>query len=282
MLTKNISFYITLLVALLVLRPIRGEEPTANLENSAHNSWLSEHRFDKNEYIKQQARLGTVGYIEYRSQMMDAPGKFRFPTRILGLISDSVSEKRIFLDRPLTIHTDSLEGYSLDYDVTVVPHGKNFGFTDFGVVVSSNEIFNTNLQKSDKRLRGYIGCFESYDVACSNLLRRMTFGSAPLEMYYNMYKIDKGPGDACLVEVGEKRVLDNENHTSSIEFILSDKSNVRYFMNDRRVAFVRGNVAVYLQSDYKDFGCMDLACRLDAFLVEQMRKQQEEKKDEDM
>jgi hypothetical protein len=60
---------------------------------------------------------------------------------------------------------------------------------------------------------------------------------------------------------------------------VSSPSNPSLSLSDCRVAFIRGNVAVYLSSYYENFGCMDLACRLDALILEQMKSVDETKKE---
>jgi hypothetical protein len=86
------------------------------------------------------------------------------------------------------------------------------------------------------------------------------------EVNLSLYKIEKGPGDVCLVHV---------NNGSFLAELVSPNPSLS--LSDCRVAFIRGNVAVYLSSYYKNFGCMDLACRLDALILEQIRKANKDK-----
>lgn len=125
-----------------------------------------------------------------------------------------------------------------------------------------------NLQSkdvSDVSIAVWCTCCTSHEDAKKALIRRIISGNKAEYEYLQLYKIEKGPGDFCLVDVQGPHPM------------FWPESVKTYVMNDSRLAFVRGNVAVYMWSYYKDFGCMDLACRIDAFLVEQMKKQKQEK-----
>ena len=74
------------------------------------------------------------------------------------------------------------------------------------------------------------------------------------------YQLDDGPGDSCFMRVDEEL------------FYKEDPIP----LDERDLIFTRGNVAVHLHSSYKNFGCMDLAYRIDAFLLNQIKNQKEE------
>jgi hypothetical protein len=112
----------------------------------------------------------------------------------------------------------------------------------------------------------FVDCF--YEKICEHIAYKLTFGSAPLDIRLNLYRLDKGPGDVCLAKV-------NSSHSGFVRLSNPEKN---YVWNDQQVIFIRSNIFVSLTSYYKNFGCMDLACRLDALIVEQMKKQQEKEK----
>ncbi|MDO4571513.1 MAG: hypothetical protein Q4D38_14100 [Planctomycetia bacterium] len=108
-----------------------------------------------------------------------------------------------------------------------------------------------------------------------NHLRGRTF-NVPLSYKLSMYRIDLGPGEDCIVDVvdGGYRLL--EELAGGEPFNYSGSSLAcKPYLSDRRLAFVRGNVAVYMFSTDPDVGCMDLALKMDAQLKELMRKTKE-------
>ena len=142
----------------------------------------------------------------------------------------------------------------------------------------------------NKRIPGHIRVrlyvFNTYQEARVGILRRVATFSSMRPEHYQLYKIEKGPGDVCLVRQLKGMTSWNykiEKGPSDVCFVPLDKGmasrniviakeSFKPVIDDNHMVFIRGNIAIHMLSYYKDFGCMDLACRLDAFLLEQFEK----------
>jgi len=199
-------------------------------------------------------------YLEQMAEYLQIPKSenIKHATVLMGtILINSRDIKGYFFNgsRPLAVsQTESVFGPT----TFAIDPGQWSEKLDYPLVVNEqNEIGSGGIHV-------HVECFRSYEEARIRLIGMITAGNMQPAYYLTLYKIEKGPGDVCLVH------LYNSLLTSPLIRPTGPPT-----LSDNRVAFIRGNVAVYMQSSYKDFGCMDLACRLDAFLVEQMKKQQE-------
>jgi hypothetical protein len=235
------------------------------------------------EYLKQQKELSDL-----HNRII---GKCSFPSRILGMIDDN-PKHRIFINPPFTIKSDAIPGYVIEYPGTSQKHDvkvdkfyegqHSLQFFDFVMYINSKqwqEEMDTS-SSSVKKERGQINvsicCQDSGDIAYFNLLARESFMntlSSRVPPYHypgvSLFKIEEGqevPGDKCLVPVHSLRMLSPPWGNENIGYL---------FMGDVTMYFIRGNVAVKLSSNYKNLGCMDLARKLDTFLLEETKRQAE-------
>ncbi|MDO4571717.1 MAG: hypothetical protein Q4D38_15155, partial [Planctomycetia bacterium] len=213
---------------------------------------------ESEEYIFQQEML---------ERLHRAHEKRGFPARILGFIDDE-STKSHFLTPPFMIKKDALQGYFLDRDIVIKMTDQRrlpmyYTQNTFEIFIDQKQ-WPVTIQppSSGKGITVNIVCADSGDMAASILL------TPPLSSLFDAYpgrglfRLKDGPGNKCLIGVGTKERL---------QYPTWDRKNIGYLASkDRIMYFVRGNVAVELISSYENLGCMDLARKLDAFLVELM------------
>ena len=219
-----------------------------------NTEWKEQNPFDREQYAEQQKEilqaLRTSGFRPF-----PIPPEQRNALKSISEIlwngdTTAGSNSKLDLRQVLLYKLETLPGYEMprsriepaDHLLTVV----RVDPTQFEQQIST-ESRSDGIGTGQIRM-SIVSAGSAEDVKAV-LLRDIMSGNMPTEMYLTLHRIENGPGDACLVSVrGDE-------------------------LSEDRVAFIRGNVGVYLSSYYKDFGCMDLACRLDEFLVEQMRKQ---------
>ncbi|MDO4628375.1 MAG: hypothetical protein Q4C70_04260 [Planctomycetia bacterium] len=97
------------------------------------------------------------------------------------------------------------------------------------------------------------------DLLVASIKADMTSRMLGVPLCIPYYQLKHGPGDVCLV------LFSCDSDPDSVLF------------SDQTVEMYRGNVRVTLRSSYKNFGCMDLAYRLDAYLIEQFEKAKQER-----
>jgi hypothetical protein len=218
--------------------------------------YLRKMTFDESQkFIEQQKNLKENYYT----------GKIGFPSRILGIISEKQQEK-IFINPPFIIRKDSLSGYILGNDIEISLRGKmGRPFIDFEIPVDKHVFPNADsLPNIPRGFLVNVVCVDSGDIAITNIL--MLWKVSELPVGWGLYKIQCRLGDHCLIQV--KKQLSK----------LEDEYN--YYLDDRIIIFVRGNIAVKLQSTYKNFGCMDLAQKIDTLLLEEAERQKKVHKQE--
>jgi hypothetical protein len=259
---------------------------------SGRDIWRYLNYFDREDYIKQQKTIFERKY-EGLNDIVGLNGLFfncyeqgKFITDVLRITSKENDDVQIkFLLNQLIIKENDISGYkSLNEKKIEIYQFENheerkyrYGTTRFSVVP---EQWSENLDQSgrypeyqskdDVSINVKFSFLPSDEKICVYIIREMTNGSAPRVRRLNFYRLDKGPGDVCLVQV--KSSEGNGN------FYAAYNPEKNYVWNDLRVIFIRSNILVYLTSSYKNFGCMDLACRLDALIVEQMKVATAEKK----
>jgi hypothetical protein len=251
---------------------------------------LQEHKlnfFDKLNYFAQQIKLSFIiseGYpaipptIFSDKQTSDT---FYKAAKILRLVTQEKKEhEKLFADK---IVIDNLDGYMFQFGETCHLTLSKYDIDSYCLnsVEIDEKFWQKHLDiagtlfmyrgsppekiKSNGMIRIRMNICKNYDEAMTTPLEMMILWHGyPIDHRLQLYKFDQGPGDVCLLDV-------------------IDDSKARWWggrttaLTDRRVAFVRGNVAVYLWSSYKHIGCWDLACKIDTALVEQMKKKEREK-----
>jgi hypothetical protein len=203
---------------------------------------------ESKEFITQQNEIGDIHWR----------GKMGFPSRILGVVDDKHLEKTVLIVPSFVIKHNSLWGYDLKNDIiisqTKVP------FICFEGVIDKERwtpSINSSSIIANKGILVHMICGASGDIAINQTLSLLSNNITPIG--WGMYKVNEGPGDNCLIQVEKK--------------ISEDGNNNGYYLNDRLMVFVRGNIAVRLQSYYKNFGCMDLARKIDTLLLEKAERQ---------
>ena len=229
------------------------------------DAWRYLNRVDIESYTKLQEELRTKIIRNLQGAdigiLQEIADGFGINTKICS--SPSISSGFV-------IEIDDIPCYQLAVPMTVTFSETKSSFSGASIHVNLQqwqESFDLTpaTASSDGRIVVRIVCANTFDTAKGELVRMFVSGSRDIHWYLSMYKVEKGPGDACLVHV------DNGLLTA-----LFGRSAEPPTLNDNRVAFIRGNVAVYLVSYYKDFGCMDLAMKLDAFLLKEAKRQSRE------
>jgi hypothetical protein len=284
------KIFIVLIFLLLSVNFCFCEEKNVNRLISGHEIWRYLNYFDREDYIKQQKTIFARKY-EVPNDIVGLNGLFfncyeqgKFITDVLRITSKENDDVQVkFLLNQLIIKENDISGYkSLNEKKIEIHRFENhderkyrYGTMQFSVVP---EQWSENLDLSGRYHEEYQSKYDvsinvkfsflpSDEKICVYIIRAITASSNRRENLLNFYRLDKGPGDVCLVQV--KSSEGNGN------FYAAYNPEKNYVWNDLRVIFIRSNILVYLTSSYKNFGCMDLACRLDALIVEQMKKQQE-------
>jgi hypothetical protein len=251
------------------------KEPTNN--TTGRDWWYLINHFNEEEYWEQQKKLNDLdlrlndldlrlsNFSPVQEQDIE-----RFKKIFEVLQIEENEEEKIFSE--LSIRPNDITGYNYPNIHLSQLLQKGVTMEAFNVDPSQwAEKLNLSPTIGSGHIRVCIGIADSNEKAKIFLIKSILSGNMLPLNYLTLYKIDKGPGEICLIHVDNGLYLGKHDtnlpHSRTIPVI-----------NDRRIAFIRGNVAVYLISYYKNFGCMDLACRLDALIVEQMKKQQEQEK----
>jgi hypothetical protein len=225
---------------------------------SGFDAWRYINHLDREKFVEQQKKLWNFRNVG----LMDDLEKFKPIADILRITEDASHKPKKMLLKRFSLEENCIAGYrngSAGYFI-VEPKQWREQFSDTQILNNTQNNFGINTD--------FQFC-ESAEMACMKIIRTIITGNMFAYDYLSLYRIEKGPGDVCLVSVGGMRQRDQPpNIDSAAGEVLSD----------RRMVFIRGNVAVYLTSNYNDFGCMDLACRLDALIVEQMKKMEQMKK----
>lgn len=219
----------------------------------------------------------TEVYIQQQKELFDITSRVKkpgFATRTIGFVGRDPDQKDIHINPPFLIKKDSLPGYILDQDLTVDVMAGQAPFSCFEAAVDP-EIWPGVDEPRNRGYKGimvYIMCRDSGDVAASSL-----FGLFESRYKYpaeKIFRIPEGPGDKCLVGVGRKGDLQMVDRLPPSHWLKGDFTDL--CTGDHGMYFVRGNVAVRLQSSIDNFGCMDLAEKLDALFLEEAKRQFED------
>ena len=224
---------------------------------------------ESGEYVRQQKELFDL----HRG----LPRKCAFPVRILRFV-DGKTNSQLYINPPFVIDKNALQGYTLEkniridqYDEKRNPYERGRPFIEFKAYYALEE----QLKNSNNYIEVCIVCTASMDASASFLFELWETPSIwkpsskpPGVTGLGYWRFQEGPGDKCLISVSpeEKFVFQPWHEEFSGTLLLRD--TVMYF--------VRGNIAVRLQSSIDNFGCMDLAQKLDALLLEEAQKQIEE------
>jgi hypothetical protein len=250
---------------------------------------------ESEEYLKQQKHLhdfamptrralpemiGSIGDEQKFIENLDLSKKHLFPAKTLGMIGDDQQHQMI--NPPFVIKKDVLAGYILEKNIRIINLRQKISppprmFTaDITLPITvfrlkkkiENVTKNTDTGSLNEFFEIWMLCGDTGNVAISNLFEiAEKYSYIPHYPGQNLYKLSDGPGDKCLVCVGIKEKL---------PYTPWDDANIGYlFLSDGCIYFVRGNIAVMLRSSYNNFGCMDLAKKLDAFLLEEAKRQAE-------
>jgi hypothetical protein len=244
---------------------------------TGRDTWRYINIIDGEKYVHQQKELLNSGTLKVSALLYNSEndGYLKKIAEIFQVITKSElllpSENLL---QSFSLGSQSLSGYH-HQDIYLTLSGQNNscikGITiipeKWSEKLDISPIMNNFVSTNSGKIRIHISINETSEIAGISLIRHIIEGNKHPADYLTLYKIDKGPGDACLVQV-----------EGGNAFSIVRNNRLNFTLNDRRVAFVRYNVTVYLTSSYKNFGCMDLACRLDALIVEQMKKQQEQEK----
>ena len=221
---------------------------------------------ESEDYLKQQKKLHDLRF--------GTPGQCVFATRILGLVGSGPTQE-VFINPPFVIKKDSFPGYILDKDLTVEITDGSAPYLYFEIAADTEIWPEVGMPASgSKGIRVYIMCRDSGDVAASSLFGLLEPRFHNRYAGQNMFKCPEGPGDKCLLGAGTK---------NGVQYVVrlpptpwSSEHLGSLAIGDGGIFFVRGNIAVNLQSSYDNFGCMDLARKLDAFLLGEAKRQAEE------
>jgi len=235
--------------------------------------WNEINTFDQEQYAEQVKRIGATGVVRLNPINPDRhvlmavseilwndPKAKENDTQEKAVLNSKLDLKQVFFDEDFIPF-----GYKKRF-----PHSEQIFLSD-GTLVMNIQVDPTQFEEqiniesrtsmaTGHSIRTMLKSFDNTDDAKSLILERIMQGNMEILDYLSLYRIDHGPGDTCLVGT------------------VGDRFGGVNRLSDDRVVFVRGNVAVYLESGYKDFGCMDLAYRFDEFLVEQIKKQQGKEK----
>jgi hypothetical protein len=252
------------------------DDPINNV--TGRDWWYFINYINKEEYErywKRQKKLSELGLKFFNFDSVEETECLKKIIEILQI--EENGEEKIVSD--ISISSDAITGYKY-YDPNIhisrLPQKNSIvsifdvNQTQWAEKLNLTPIINS-VQGTVNRtggIRVYIGIADNNEKVKILLMKQILSGSMIPIQYLNLCKIDKGPGEVCLIHVDNGEYLGHHNKNLP-------NSTKNPIINDRRIAFVRCNVAVYLCSYYMNFGCMDLACRLDALIVEQMRKQQE-------
>jgi hypothetical protein len=249
---------------------------------SGRDIWRYLNYFDREDYLKQQKALLARKH-EGLGILFNCYEHAKFMTDVLKITSKENEDIQIkFLLNQLLIKENDISGYkSLNKKKIKIyrfenraEQNYNFDSMLFSAVPeqwSENlDLSRSDTGKSDSYIHVNFYFLPSDEKICVFIIRQITSSTLPRHLLLNLYRLDKGPGDICLVKVNSSDGQDGRGVAYNPE--------KDYIWNDRQVIFIRDNIFVFLSSRYKNFGCMDLACRLDALIVEQMKKQQEQEK----
>ena len=233
---------------------------------------------ESKDYLKQQKELYDLHLAIPEKEILDGlhpviSEKSVSVAKILGFVGGEPTQEN-YINPPFVIKKDSLPGYILDKDLTVDAINNGGPFLHFFEVAVDPKIWP---EVGEPRMRGakgvivHIVCLDSGDTAASSIFS--LFDSRFHDRYagQNIFKVPEGPGDKCLMGVG---IMGIDYRLTSHPWAREHLGNLT--IGDGGIYFVRGNVAIYLQSSIDSFGCLDLAKKLDAFLLEEAKRQAEE------
>ncbi len=257
---KKILTYIIPFVLLCLFVDNATSEDMPEKLSQLSPDWNKTNTLDKEIFVQQQKNASKI--VGRRWDRMEDEGL----TEIFWGITKKASKVETFIGRG-RLTTISIPGYVVECR-DHPPHPLDFFFrVDVSCFkdISLSSILNKN-DPEGSYVRVHMQSFDNHVEAKKLALTCIPMASSSPMNFLSLYKIDKGPGDFCLVDVTGPAPKFFRPHTGV-------DLNAMHALSDSRVVFVRGNVAVYLTSSYENFGCMDLACRIDAWLVEQMKRQ---------
>jgi len=270
---SQIIYSLVIVALFAVLTPLIFSEETPKL-SLLHQDWKEKNLIDSERFIKQQTTVFKTNRPTLRIPN-DNSSRMSLEPFAEILWNEKLTDNHTILNcylRSVSLEKNSIFGYPFPNDLPTTSSKNPFPISfqvDPDQFTKPLQITPRNELSTHGHIYAKIMVFDSYEEAKILSLAVIIAGNMPYWDYFRLYRIDHGPGDACIVHVDGGGLVPSG-------------AKISPQLSDHRVAFIRGNVAVYLVSYYKDFGCMDLAYRLDALLVEQMRKQREEKeKDEE-
>ncbi|MDR3199713.1 MAG: hypothetical protein LBU34_17750 [Planctomycetaceae bacterium] len=251
---KILLLFFCPILFVIIQNTINGKEQANNMITEIKLSW-EPNDFDSQKFQQQLESIRKLGGVNRFVAETEKINKIEEILQILPVNKQSIK----FIDK-VSINQKRISGYKIRNSESIILYNADSMQNTFDLDFFVNQTkwsVPPDLQthnKTEGHIRMRICCAVSFEDAANFLVRNLCISSMPLENIFSLYKFDKGPGDICFVSANSKG------------------------LNDRRVVFIRGNIGISLSSYYKNFGCMDLACRLDALIVEQMKKQQKQEK----